>query len=243
LTLTVNRWVSTAGSVVRPCRLERYCLVGLQSGKVMPADCDTGCCQTCGVRRAGARAVAITWAQRRHGRSRLITLTRAPADWQSRRGQVRDLRRRIVESGRRCEWIWTTEAGSKTGMVHVHAIQHGDYIPQAELQTLWGGRIVDVRAVHDASKYISKSAGLVAGYIGKNVSRETSGLAGHLELNGGRLHHWSRQFFEGLSIRAAVAASRGDKSDEMWIGVFRGDADDETCRRRAWSSVNCRPPQ
>jgi hypothetical protein len=133
------------------------------------------------------------------GRSRFITLTLADPDWQRRRGEMRDLARRLRGAGYRCEWIWTTEAGSRSGMIHVHAVQFGDYVKQAVLQDMWGGRRVDIRAAGVRhGTYISKSAGAVANYISK-------GGAAHLDealsLNGGRLHHWSRGFWGG-PIRA-----------------------------------------
>jgi hypothetical protein len=200
---------------------------------MVASDCDTGTCRVCGVRRARVRAGAITWCQREAGRSRLITLTNCPDDWQVLRGQVRDMRRRIIDQTGRCEWVWTVERGSKTGMKHVHAIQHGSYLPQSSLQNLWGGRIVDVRAVRDAAGYISKSAALVAGYIGKGATSAPGGLGGHLGLNGGRLHHWSRNFWGGLSIRDAVAASRPKTAPEEWINVWRGTDDDRAMLARA----------
>lgn len=131
-------------------------------------------------------------------RPRFITLTNAPEDWQQRRGQVRDLARRLRQRGYETQWIWVTERGSNTGMIHVHAVQHGDYIPQGELQELWGGRRVDIRAASPRhGEYISKSAAKVAGYISKSGVAD---LDAALDLNGGRLHHWSRQFF-GMPIR------------------------------------------
>lgn len=204
---------------------------------MVPADCDTGVCQRCGVVRARKRARAITWRQESVDRTRLITFTQCPDNWQQLRGQIRDVRARIRSSGRKCEWIWTVERGSKTGAKHVHAIQHGDFIPQAELQTLWGGRIVDVRQVKASGEYISKSAARVAGYIGKGATADgAGGLSRHIGLNGGRLHHWSREFWGGLSIREAVRASRSQDSDEDWIVAFRGCDDDETLLVRAKSA-------
>lgn len=153
------------------------------------------------------------------GRSRFITLTQAPADWQDRRGQVRDLARRIRSAGYRCEWIWTTEAGSKSGMIHVHAIQHGDYVPQRQLQELWGGRIVNIKAGHENhGEYISKSASRIAHYIGK-AGRDD--LDSALELNGGRLHHWSRGFF-GSPIREYRREHAGATVRECVL-VYRPD--------------------
>lgn len=229
----MNRWVGDEPFSTHPCRLDGYFLVGVDSGSIVAANCDTGTCETCGRRRAVARAAAITWCQRQQRRSRLITLTSCPDDWQTLRGQVRDMRRRIIQQTGKCEWIWTVERGSKTGMKHVHAIQHGSYLPQATLQNLWGGRIVDVRAVRDAAGYISKSAAMVAGYVGKGATSSGIGLGIHLGLNGGRLHHWSRQFWGGLSVREAIAASKPEAAQEEWITVYRGDSDDGALLARA----------
>lgn len=168
------------------------------TGEFWPADCDSGLCQTCGVERARVRARLVTERCRSVEHPRFLTLTNAPEDWQGRRCQVRDLARRLRENGLRTEWIWVTERGHKTGMVHVHAIQFGDYIPQAELQDLWGGRRVDIRSAQPRhGEYISKTAGKVASYVSKGGSED---LDAALDLNGGRLHHWSRQFW-GMPIR------------------------------------------
>jgi hypothetical protein len=117
-------------------------------------------------------------------------------------------------------------------MKHVHAIQHGSFIKQRELQKMWGDRIVDIRAVHDAAKYISKSAAMVSGYVGKGAS-DAQGLSIHLGLNGGRLHHWSRRFFGDLSIRQAVAMGRQSDPDAKWVVVTLGDDTPDTLRARA----------
>lgn len=151
----------------------------------------------------------MTIRQAEVGRSRLITLTRAAPDWQHRRTEVRDLARRLRSSGYRCEWIWTTEAGSRSGMIHVHAVQFGDYVKQAVLQDMWGGRLIDIRAAHARhGAYISKAGAAVANYISKG-GREHLDLA--LTLNGGRLHHWSRGFWGGpiRSYEQDHAAAKG----------------------------------
>lgn len=181
-----------------PCRLASYVVCDRLTGEFWPADCDTGTCPTCGINRSRVRARLVTERCRQVAHPRFITLTNAPEDWQTRRGQVRDLARRLRGAGYRTEWIWVTERGHKNGMVHVHAVQHGDYVPQTHLQDLWGGRRVDIRsAVPAHGEYISKSAARVAGYIGKSAAGD---LDQALDLNGGRLHHWSRQFF-GMPIR------------------------------------------
>lgn len=189
----MNRWVRTD-----PCRLENYVVVDRLTGEFWPADCDTGTCRRCGINRARVRARLITERCRSVEHPRFLTLTNAPRDWQQRRCQVRDLARRLRSDGFQTEWIWVTESGHKTGMIHVHAVQIGDYIPQAALQEYWGGRRVDIRAATPRTgEYISKSAARVASYVSKGGVED---LDRALSLNGGRLHHWSRGFF-GMPIR------------------------------------------
>lgn len=181
-----------------PCRLAGYVVVDRLTGEFWPADCDSGVCPTCGINRARVRARLITVRERQVDHPRFITLTQAPEDWQRRRMQVRDLARRLRGYGYRTEWIWVTERGKKTGMIHVHLVQYGDYIPQAALEEYWGDSRVDIRAATpNHGEYISKSAAKVASYIGKSGLED---LDQALDLNGGRLHHWSRGFF-GMPIR------------------------------------------
>lgn len=189
----MNRWVSDG-----PCRVAGYVVYDRLNDVTWPADCGSGRCQTCGVERARVRARLITERCRQVDRPRFITLTNASGDWQQRRSQVRDLARRLRSTGFATQWIWVTEAGSLNGMIHVHLIQFGSYIPQADLQDMWGGRRVDIRSARpNHGEYISKSAAAVSGYIGKSAVMD---LDAALALNGGRLHHWSRGFF-GMPIR------------------------------------------
>lgn len=189
----MNRWVRSA-----PCRLANYVVVDRLTGEFWPADCDSGVCQTCGINRARVRARLITQRCKDTDHPRFITLTNAPEDWQQRRCQIRDLARRLRSNGFGTEWIWVTERGGKTGMIHVHAVQWGDYIPQGAFQEFWGGRRVDIRAANPRhGEYISKGAARAASYIGKGSATD---LDAALDLNGGRLHHWSRGFF-GMPIR------------------------------------------
>lgn len=211
MSYTVNRWVKEGR-----CRVADYVVCDRLTGEFWPADCDTGTCSSCGINRARVRARLITARCREAEHPRFITLTNAPEDWQQRRGQVRDLARRLRAVGCRTEWIWVTERGHKSGMVHVHAVQLGDYVPQAHLQDLWGGRRVDIRAATPRSgEYISKGAARVASYIGKG-SREDLDAA--LSLNGGRLHHWSRGFW-GMPIREYRARLR-DQVERDCVLVF-----------------------
>src|SRR5688572_21434110 len=161
-----------------------------------PAGCDTWACAWCGPRLAARRAPVLAWA----GPERLVTLTQAPTDWQRLRQRVRRLCMNLRRDGYRVEWAWTVERGSKTGMIHVHALQHGVYIPQKVLQAAWGPR-VDIRRINGASAvagYALKEAKRVAGYATKGAR---SNLAEHLALNGGRGYHMSRGYLRGKSTR------------------------------------------
>ena len=211
----MNRWVKDT-----PCRLADYVVVDRLTGEFWPADCDSGVCPTCGINRARVRARLVTERCRSVTHPRFITLTNAPEGWQQRRGQVRDLTRRIRSAGYECQWIWVTERGSKTGMVHIHAVQIGDYLPQAQLQSWWGDRRVDVRSAQARhGEYISKSASRVASYVSKGGSED---LDAALSLNGGRLHHWSRGFW-GMPIRE-YRKSIAESLPRECVLVFAPDA-------------------
>lgn len=161
-----------------------------------PASCDAWRCEWCGPRNATKRAAVIAWAKP----TRFATFTNAPTEWQPLRQKVRRLTMNVRRAGYRVEWAWTVERGDNTGMIHVHALQHGEFIPQAELQAMWGA-IVDIRRVRGrvgAANYAMKEAAMVAGYAMKNG---VAALDEHLDLNGGRGMHMSRGYLRGLRTR------------------------------------------
>lgn len=184
-----------------------------------PASCDAYRCGICGPRKAEQSAAIMTWAireaRRRGLRTRLITGTQAPEEWQQRRQKVRDLRRWAVdELGVEFEMGWATERGGQTGMIHVHGIQHGSQkVPQKALQARWGA-IVDIRQVRTpaAGVYAVKEALRVAGYVSKGAT-DVATLSDHLDLNGGRAAHWTRGFLFGLTKREALAQVRAEQAD------------------------------
>lgn len=170
--------------------------------------------------KARGVALGVAWELRRHDRSRFVTFTNMPPDWQVRRQRMRDLARWARKEGYENEWAWTTEEGSKTGMVHVHACQWGDYIPQADLQDRTGA-IVDIRVIKgDAAAvtaYTAKGAGAVTRYLTKSAQDD---YGRWLDLNGGRPLHTSRGFFQGVGTRGAVAAAKAEarKGDPVqWV--------------------------
>lgn len=179
-----------------------------------PAGCSTWRCPWCGPQKGRRKAEIVAWAEP----ARFITLTQAPSSWQPLRQKMRKLTLKLRSAGRTVEWAWTVERGSKTGMIHVHALQHGDYLPQRELQQLWGRR-VDIRRISDvdgAARYTTKHAARrVVGYTMKGVGAE---LEAHLDLNGGRGVHLSRGYLHGLRS-AEVWALLHPPSPLNWVQV------------------------
>ena len=181
-----------------------------------PASCDSYLCDICGPRKAMTAAACMTWAMRTADRSRLVTLTLAPEDWQARRKKARVFAAALRADGYRWEWSWTTERNPRGTGLHIHGVQHGDRVPQSRLQETWGA-IVDVRAVGRkhleaaASRYTVKEALRVAGYAVKGAGG--GGLSEHLDLNGGRAAHWSRGFLHGKTKREALSEVRKELAD------------------------------
>jgi hypothetical protein len=183
-----------------------------------PASCDTYVCDICGPRKAQQAAAVMTWALRHveaPSRARFFTLTLAEQEWPVLRQKMRDARRILVAEGSDWECGWAREAGKKTGMLHVHGLQHGRHkVPQDRLQSLWGAR-VDIREVKGlrdkagAATYTVKEALKVAGYTVKGADN----LGEHLALNGGRPAHWSRGFLHGKTKREALADLRAELAD------------------------------
>lgn len=194
-------------SVLEVCPSKPRFLVSLSSGQMVHVGCQRHACLVCGPKNTRRLSQAVSYRLSVPGRARFCTLTNAPEDWQSRRQKVRNLRRYLRSRGYSWEMFWSCERGTQTGMLHVHGIQHGDYVPQAVLQEVWG-QIVDIRAVRSSkvSGYVLKDAARVAGYTLKGDSN-----AERLALNGGRPAHWSRGFF-------------GKRLDEVYAEMQTGDA-------------------
>ena len=219
---------SSAPSPIVFCPRRPFWMVRDDDGLRTPASCDSYRCDVCGPRKAFASAALATAAVRAAPRARFVTLTQAPDDWQARRWELNKLRRRLRAAGYSWEHAWATEKGSKTGMIHVHALQWGDYVPQDQLQDAWGHR-VDIRAIHSdgIGAYVSKDALKVAGYTIKGTRASAQGMAEFLELNGGRALHWSRGFLHGMTKREAqrdLSAQLNGGELKSWHLEFDGDA-------------------
>lgn len=158
-------------------------------------------CKNARCRRCSRQVSAQTFALARRAlepvdRVRFMTLTQAPEGWEETRQAMKvwnlNLRRRGYAN--RC--LWVVEKGSETGMKHVHAVQWGDYIPKAELSASWAYGHTQIEGARAATNYLAKG---VVRYVAKGLDGDSSSIEEHMNLNGGRAAHWSRDFFAGQS--------------------------------------------
>jgi hypothetical protein len=125
------------------------------------------------------------------------------------------LRYRLAREVGQVEWVWHVEPNPAGTGHHVHAWEHGAFVPQARLSDLAASvgmgpfaRISKIRSSLGAGRYGLK--GLTYGL--KGVQAEDEGVS-YLRANGSRLTHQSRGFFRGpsgarLSVKAADRAAR-----------------------------------
>lgn len=138
----------------------------------------------------------MCWAIANADRGRFWTLTQCPDNWQQAREWMKDFSRRIRKSYR-CEMAWAIEENPKLTGWHIHAIQHGEYVPQRRLETLWGGRRVWLEELKRKPGDYFVKADFVAGYIAE-------GELTHLDMNGGRAIHMTRRFLHGWTSREVL---------------------------------------
>lgn len=174
------------------------------------------------------RARVLSWAKP----ERFVTLTNAPDDWQRLRQKVRKLALNLRADGYSCEWAWTVEQGAKTGMRHVHLLQHGNFVPQATLQDRWGAitHITAIRGARRATGYAMKEATRVAAYA---LKESRADFLAHLDRNGGRPCHHSRGYLHGKRTRDVEAILRGANGDLHWFLVDCTESEAEVRARAA----------
>lgn len=191
------------------CPLDGVAAVDWTTGEVAwSSNCGSARCYRCS-RIVSARSFAIARRAMDEGMEsgsiehlRFITLTLAPDDWCALRKRMKDLAQYLRRRGIAVRWLWVVETGSKTGMKHVHAVQHGDFIPWRDLLGWWGAR-VQIEKADAAVGYLSKN---VIRYLGKGIDGDREAIEGHMNLNGGRAAHWSRGFFNGMGRDEWAAA-------------------------------------
>jgi hypothetical protein len=189
-------------------------MVCMACGTVVDLACRRARCGWCGrvlaMQLAGAMADALP--------ERLVTLTQVGRTWPDRRRRMYQVASAVRGEVGPFEWAWAVEPNPKRTGFHVHAVQHGAFVPVRALSRIadyyGAGRVVDVRAMHHqeaGTAYLVKLAGEAYGM--KSAMRGQ--LEEYLDANGGRLLHTSRGFWrdEGGAIggarprRVAVARS------------------------------------
>lgn len=178
----------------------------------------TGCgafeCLVCGPKKVHRQVAALAQVVAEQPRARFITLTQAPEAFEPRRQKMADMARWAKKVGIDWNVVWTTERGSQTGMVHIHAIQWGSFVPQGVLQERWGA-IADIRAIKSqgtsVAAYMAKGAA-VARYMAKGTAQVDYPTV--LELNVRRHFRWSRGFFSGRTWEECARLHRRNSSTQ-----------------------------
>jgi hypothetical protein len=161
-------------------------------------------CKNARCRRCSRQVSAQTFALARRAleevdRVRFITLTRAPEGWEETRQAMKVWLLHLRRLGFDMRVMWVVEKGDDTGMKHVHAIQWGDYVPKETLSESWPYGMTQIEGARAASNYLAKG---VVRYVAKNLDGDHQSIEGHMNLNGGRAAHWSREFFAGQGRNA-----------------------------------------
>ena len=192
------------------CPLEGAVSVDVTTGEVAwRPTCKSARCKRCS-RQVSAQTFALARRAMNHEagcdghgcdgcskrRVRFITLTRAPEGWQETRDAMKVWLKHLRRAGYTMHVLWVVERGSDTGMKHVHVVQWGSFIPKEVLSASWPYGSTQIEAARAASDYLAKG---VLRYVAKELDGGEASLVDHMNLNGGRAGHWSREFYAGLS--------------------------------------------
>lgn len=166
-------------------------------------------CKNARCRRCSRQVSAQTFALAKRAledvdRTRFLTLTQAPEGWQATREAMRHFVRFHTRRDRAMNLLWVVEKGDQTGMKHVHGIQWGSYLPKAEVSESWPYGFTQIEGARAATNYLSKG---VVRYVAKGLDGDGESIEDHMNLNGGRAAHWSREFFGGMGRNAYRAAN------------------------------------
>lgn len=161
-------------------------------------------CKSARCSRCSRQVSAQTFALARRAlegveRTRFITLTRAPEGWEATRQAVRTWLQHLRREGYSMHVLWVVEKGEETGMKHVHAVQWGDYVPKQVLSGSWPHGMTQIEGARQAANYLAKG---VVRYVAKGLDGDGESIEAHMNLNGGRAAHWSREFFGGTGRNA-----------------------------------------
>jgi hypothetical protein len=205
-------------------------LISESTAQMVPMGCGASRCEVCGPAKARATAGAIGLASP----DRFFTLTQVGDSWQEVRNRVKQVRHELSRRVGPIEFCWHVEPNPKGTGHHVHAWEHGPFIPQkllSEVADRQGmGRVVDVRKWKPVGgpdvTYGLKLAGV--GYGLKMMSGDdTEAFDLYMRSNGERFVHSSRGYFRGsdgehLSLRAARQEWSAACADDPgpWVPYF-----------------------
>lgn len=166
-------------------------------------------CKNARCRRCSRQVSAQTFALARRALEpiehvRFITLTQVPDGWDETRHAVKMWLKHLRRAGYAMHVLWVIERGSVTGMKHLHAVQWGDFVPKDVLDASWPYGMNEIEGARAATNYLSKG---VIRYVAKELDGDADSIEAHMNLNGGRAAHWSREFFAGQSREAFRQAS------------------------------------
>ncbi len=200
-------------------------VVNVDTGTMLPTRCGRNACTYCLQRNAYARSLAIALA----APERAILLTQVGDDHPQRRARLNRIRHELAREVGPFEWSWQTEPNPAGTGAHVHAWQHGSYVPQRLLSEVAArngigsfARVNRIRSVARASAYGLKGIG----YGMKGTAADDAG-AGYLVDNGGRLTHQSRGFFRAgagqtVPVRVAERLARATGREAgTWVFMRR----------------------
>lgn len=188
-----------------PCGSGSLVLRSDATGAWAPLPCQRNTCETCGVRKALATAIAAGMA----GPTQFVTLTQVGNDPQRIRARLSDWRRRLLEAGYPGEYWGVVEENPKGTGHHVHLWRRGGYVPQARVSEVADrcgmGRVTWIERYRGGVHGILYGTKTITagGAYGLKTALEENGLWRFLELHRGRYGIWSRQFF-GRPYREAV---------------------------------------
>jgi hypothetical protein len=194
------------------------------SGLIVPASCKSYSCAVCGPKKARSWVGASVMFGRPE---RFLRLSRLPEDPSECLRWMRNLRHRLNKEFR-TEWLYVVEGNPKGTGNHGHVLQHGEFIPQADLQDMAGGRIPYIEKIRggSASSYAMKGFG-AGGYALKGFDGESDKYFEHLSLNNGRPVHYSRGFFRSESgekmsatnARKNFLRSLAGEEERRWVRI------------------------
>lgn len=177
-------------------------IIDLESQRAFPLRCKRNKCAFCLPINARRRALAMTRTRPRRMIRLSLVADRGEADplstARTRIKRVRQALKRLgVPSG---EWCWTLEVNPAGTGYHAHAVQHGPFIDQRQLQEACvrgGAGIPYINEIKSqpslTSRYGLKAFG-ASGY-GLKTYRESDTAGEALKLNHGRVEHHTPGFF------------------------------------------------